>query len=167
MGHPKKQRKKYEAPLRPYDKQRIERERKILNDYGLRRKRELWKAESILRDFRRRARELLAARDEKKQAELLGKLNKIGIEAQTLDDVLSVRLENILSRRLQTILYKKGVANTPKHARQLIVHGHVLVNEQRILWPSYIVQRSEEDRIALKDSTAKSMAEAERVALKK
>ena len=61
MGHPKKQRRKYEGPKRPFDKQRIERERKILNDYGLRRKREIWKSEGILRDFRTRARELLAA----------------------------------------------------------------------------------------------------------
>ena len=167
MGHPKKQRKKYEGPKRPFDKQRIERERKILNEYGLRRKKELWKSESILRDFRRRARELLAVRDEKKEKELLGKLNKIGIEVHTLDDVLSIRLDNVLGRRLQTIIYKKGLANTPKQARQLIVHGHVLVNEQKILWPSYIVGKGDEDRISLKESTAKMIAEVERAEQKK
>lgn len=167
MGHPKKQRKKYEGPKRPFDKQRIERERKILNEYGLRRKKELWKSESILRDFRRRARELLAVRDEKKEKELLGKLNKIGIEVHTLDDVLSIRLDNVLGRRLQTIIYKKGLANTPRHARQIIVHGHVLVNEKKVMWPSYIVKKNEEDRISLKESTAKMMAEVERAEQKK
>ena len=162
MGHPKKQRKKYETPKRPYDKQRIDTERKVLNDYGLRRKHEIWRSESILRDFRRRARELLAVKDDKRQKELLDKVNKIGLDAKTLDDVLSVRLENILNRRLQTIVYKKGLANTPRHSRQLIVHGHVRVNDQKILWPSYIVKRGEEDHIQLKDTTAKMMAEVAR-----
>ncbi len=161
MGHPKKQRKKYETPKRPYDKQRIENERKILNEYGLRRKHEIWRAESILRDFRRRARELLAVKDDKKQKELLDKLNKIGIEARTLDDVLTIRLENILGRRLQTVLYKKGFANTPRQARQMIVHGHVTINAQKILWPSYIVQKGEEENISLKHEMAAKMVQAD------
>ncbi len=149
MGHPKKQRRKYERPKRPYDKVRIEREKKLLQDYGLRRKKEIWRAESILRNFRRRARELQAMRNEKMEQELLQKLNKLGINVSIVDDVLGIRLENILSRRLQTIVYKKGIANTPKQSRQMIVHGHVYIDNRKILWPSYLVKSDEESKIKI------------------
>ncbi|MBI4018032.1 MAG: 30S ribosomal protein S4 [Candidatus Aenigmarchaeota archaeon] len=149
MGHPKKQRSKYETPKRPYDKSRIERERKLLQDYGLRRKKEIWRAESILRNFRRRARDLQAKRDEKLEKELLGKLNKLGIRVSSVDDVLGVGLENILSRRLQTIVYKRGIANSARHARQLITHGHVHIDDRKVVWPSYLVSSHDETRIKL------------------
>lgn len=147
MGHPKKQRRKYERPKRPYDRERIERERKLLQDYGLRRKKEIWTAESILRDFRRRARELQAKKDEKKEKELLEKLNKLGIRCSTLDDVLSITLKDVLARRLQTIVQKKDLASSVKHARQLITHGHILVNGRKVKWPSYIVPAELENSI--------------------
>lgn len=147
MGHPKKQRRKYERPKRPYDRERIERERKLLQEYGLRRKKEIWAAESILRDFRRRARELQAKRNERKEKELLEKLNKLGIKCSTLDDVLSVTLKDILARRLQTIVHKRDFAHSMKHARQMITHGHVLVDNRRVKWPSYLVPADMESRI--------------------
>lgn len=149
MGHPKRQERKYSRPKKPYDKERIEREKKLEKDYGLRRKQEIWKAEAILRDFRRRARDLQAHHDGKKEKELVGKLNRLGIKCETLDDVLETSLENILSRRLQTLVQKKGLASTPRHARQLIVHGHVTVDSRRIRWPSYLVESSEEEKISL------------------
>lgn len=160
MGHPKKQRKKYEVPRKLWDKNRIEKERKIIDEFGLRRKRELWKSESILRDFRRRARELQAKRDDVKEKDLFAKLTSMGIKCTSLDDVLSINLETIISRRLQTIVYKKGIANSPRHARQLIVHGHVLIKDRKILWPSYIVRRDEEEQIALRPAIAARMVAA-------
>ena len=149
MGHPKKQRKKYESPKKLWNKKRIETDKKTLEDFGLRRKHEIWRAESILRDFRRRARELQASQDEEKKKALFDKLNKLGLRTSKLDDVLSFRLEDILSRRLQTYVYKKGLANTQKHARQLIVHGHILVNDRKMKWPSYLVRSSDEQNISL------------------
>src|SRR3989338_1726955 len=104
MGQPKKKRKQVKRPKRPYDKERFVKEEKIMKEFGLRRKRELWKAESLLRNFRRRARELLANPDEKKQKELFERLKKMGFAAEKLDDVLLLKLENILSRRLQTVV---------------------------------------------------------------
>ena len=157
MGHPKKQKKKYENPFRPWNKSRIESERKILNEFGLRRKKEIRRAESTLRGFRQRARNLLAAHDVKKEKELFDKLNGMGMRCTKLDDVLSIRLENLLARRLQTIVYKKGIANTPRQARQLIVHGHVIVSNRKIVWPSYIVMGGEEDTISLKPGIAARM----------
>mgnify|MGYP001773173473 CR=1 FL=1 len=77
------------------------------------------------------------------------KLYKLGLlnEGATLDDVLGLTVKDILNRRLQTIVYKKGLANTPKQARQFIVHGHVKINGRKIIYPSYLVNRDEEDKI--------------------
>ncbi|OYT41525.1 MAG: 30S ribosomal protein S4 [Candidatus Aenigmarchaeota archaeon ex4484_224] len=77
----------------------------------------------------------------------------------TLDDVLGLTVRDILERRLQTIVYRKGLANTPKHARQLIVHGHVYINGRRIVWPSYLVPRDEEDKIEVRLKVKKGVAE--------
>lgn len=157
MGQPKKFKKKYERPKKPYDKERIDRERKIRENYGLRRKKEIWRAEGIVRDFRRRARELQAKRNETEEKLLLQRLNRLGIQSKRLDDVLQINLDDILSRRLQTIIFKKGIANSMKHSRQMIVHGHVTVNDKKIFWPSYIVEKDLEDKISLSPSMQKTL----------
>ena len=149
MGQPKFQRRKYERPFRPYDKVRIERERKLLQEFGLRRKKEIWRTESILRDFRRRARELQARKNEQLKKELLERLNKLGIHCSTLDDVLGIDIRDLLDRRLQTVVHKRGFAETPNKARQLIVHGHVVVNGRRTRWPSFLVTKALENKIGL------------------
>ena len=148
MGQPKKQRKKYDKPFRPWDKARIDIEKRLLKEYGLRRKHELWRAEAILRNFRRRARELLGSPDEKKEKELIAKLQKLGIQCSTLDEVLGISINDILSRRLQTIVHKKGMANSIWHSRQVIVHGHITINGRKIKYPSYLVPISEESALS-------------------
>ena len=146
----RRSRKKYETPRRPWDKARIEEEKKLMRLYGLRRKREIWRAEAIVRKYRRIARALIAKKDKKIERMLLDKLSKLGIlEAQSIDDVLGMTVENILERRLQTVVWRKGLANTPKQARQLIVHGHIAINGRKVTWPSYIVPKDEEDKIEL------------------
>ncbi len=151
MGHPKKQRKKLETPKKPWDKARLERESKVRKDFGLRRKREIWRAESILRDLRRRARELQARPDEAMQKSLFMAVENFGMHAEKLDDVLSINLEDILSRRLQTIIYKKGLANSIKQARQIIVHGHVYIKDRKIPYPAYIVPKGDEEELRVDD----------------
>jgi len=145
----KRQKKSYKTPTKPWNKQRIEREREILKTYGLRKKREIWKFETILRKFRRLARELAAKTNKEKESVLVNKIIKLGLldQGATLDDVLGMTLEKFLERRLQTIIFKKGLANSPKQARQFIVHGHVKIEDRKITYPSYIVQREEEDKI--------------------
>lgn len=151
MGDPRKQRKKYEKPLRPWDKKRIDEEIEILKKYGLRRKNEIYRAESILRNFRRNARNLAARKNEKQEKELITKINRLGLieKEASLDDVLNLNLENILDRRLQTVIFKKGLVNTPKQARQFIVHGHVKVDKVKIKWPSFLVPKEFEKNIQL------------------
>jgi len=66
----------------------------------------------------------------------------------SLDDVLSLTIENILDRRLQTIVLKKNLANTSKQARQLITHGHIAVGNRRTVYPSFIVPTELENKIS-------------------
>ena len=60
MGDQKFQRKSYSTPRHPWEKDRIDYEREIVIKYGLKNKRELWKAEAILSSFRAQARTLQA-----------------------------------------------------------------------------------------------------------
>ena len=147
----KKIKKKYKRPKKLFDKQRIEEEKELMKKYGLKKKREIWRAKTILRNFRRIARKLTAEKDPKLEKELVSKLKRLGImeKIESIDDILNLTVDDILKRRLQTVLYSKGLAKTPKHARQLIVHGHVLINNRKVIWPSYLVPKDEEDKISL------------------
>jgi len=145
----RKIRKTYSKPRRPWDKARIEEEAKIMKKYGLRRKREIWRAAALLRSFRQRARNLAAVKNEEEEKKLLERLYRLGLleKGASLNDVLSLTVEDILERRLQTIVAKKGLANTVKQARQFIVHGHIGVEGRRVKFPSFLVTRELEDKI--------------------
>ncbi len=152
MGDPKKPRKKWEGPKHPWRKEVLIQELKLLGTYGLRNKRELWRAQTIIRKFRHQARSLLAAPKEireKVEKAMLRKLYNMGLlpENATLEDVLSLTAEDLLERRLQTIVYKKGLARTIHQARQLIVHGHIAIGGRRVTSPGYIVSREEEELV--------------------
>ncbi len=159
MGDPKRHRKKYVTPTHPWDKTRLEKEMQIVIKYGLRNKRELWRFQNILRKYRRVARDLLAKINlPGKEGELakvkamtvIRKLARMGIldENATLDDILNLNVEDFLERRLQTMVYRQGLANTIKQARQMIVHGHIAVDGRRVTVPSYIVDREKEGKIS-------------------
>jgi small subunit ribosomal protein S4 len=145
-------RKKLMRPRAPWDATRLEEETKILREFGLRRKREIWSAEEIVRNFRRRARSLIAVKDERKTQILLNRLVNMGLiqKGQGLDQVLQLKANEILGRRLQTLVFKKGFASTIKEARQRITHGHVYVGERKMVFPSYIVLVEEENQITAK-----------------
>lgn len=141
--------RKYETPSRPFDKQRIEEERKIVNNFGLKNKKELWRAESNLRKFRRLARKFAASPNPQEEKLIFDKLYRMGILTQeaVLDDILILTVSDFLERRLQTVLERKGISNTVKNARQMIVHGHVKIHDRKITYPSYLVSREEESKI--------------------
>lgn len=145
-------RKKLKRPRAPWDSSRIEEEGKLLREFGLRRKREIWSAQEVVRNFRRRARSLIAVKDEKKTEILFDKLVELGLlqKGQGLDHVLQLKTNDILNRRLQTIVLKKGFATTIKDARQRITHGHVYVGGRKTTFPSYIVPVKNEGLITLK-----------------
>jgi small subunit ribosomal protein S4 len=152
MGDPKKQRKKYATPRFPWRTDILQEELKLLGQYGLRNKHELWRNETMLSKFRGIARSLIGKPPEerrKMEEELLARLKKLGIlnETAVLDDVLDLTIEGILERRLQTIVLRKGLAKTTHQARQLITHGHITIGDRRVSVPGYLVTKEEESRI--------------------
>jgi small subunit ribosomal protein S4 len=158
MGYPGKNHKSYQTPKRPWEKSRIESETRLVIEYGLRNKREVWKAQEHLRKYRKGARNLLALGSssadkdlyEAKKEELISHLQRAGLLGGAdadIDDVLSLKVQTQLERRLQTVVYRKGLARSPKQARQLITHGHIAIGARRVSIPGYHVTRTDEAQI--------------------
>jgi small subunit ribosomal protein S4 len=152
MGDPKKQRKKYDTPRFPWRTDIMQEELKLLGEYGLRNKHELWRHETMLSKFRGTARSLIGKTPEerkKMEDEILARLKKIGVlhETAVLDDVLDLTIEDLLERRFQTIVLRKGLAKTAQQARQLITHGHMTIGNRRVTVPGYVVTKEEESQI--------------------
>ena len=147
MAYPGKNHKQYATPKRRFEKTRLDDEKRLVIDYGLRNKRELWKAQSILRKYRAAARELVALRSagitseiyQTKKDQLINHLYRYGLVGENADvgDVLALKVEQQLDRRLQTQVLRKGLARTPKQARQFITHGHIAIGGQRVTVPGY------------------------------
>ena len=160
MGDPKFPSKHYNTPSHPWQKVRIEEERTLIHQYGLKNKKEIWRANTKIRSMRRQARKLTATSgDEQAQKEkglLLSKLNRLGLLEQDsgLEDVLRMTPENILDRRLQTQVYLQGLASTAKQSRQLIIHGHISVDGAVTRVPGMIVTKLQEKNISYSPSSA-------------
>tara|TARA_Y100000310_G_C20700699_1_gene829585 strand:+ start:2745 stop:3443 length:699 start_codon:yes stop_codon:yes gene_type:complete len=152
MGTVGKQRRKYSRPSHPWQAERIEAEKSLISAYGFKNKKEIWKVNSILKGFKNQAKQLIAKTDDQANKEeklLLDRLTKLGIikEGATLDTILGVDLRQLLDRRLQTVVVSNGLARTTKQARQMITHGHISLNNQKLDVPSYLVALAEEDKI--------------------
>ena len=152
MGHPRKARKKYDTPPHPWNAERIKDENKLASKYGLKNKKEIWKAETMVRRYRRDARYLLGLSSEhtaQERDQLLGHLIKLGIlgENAHLENVLDLTVEDVLRRRLQTMVHQRGLSRTAKEARVFVVHGHIAMDGKKIDSPSYMVKRGQEDLI--------------------
>lgn len=133
-------------------------ELKTLGTFGLKTKRELWKAHTELSRMRHQARSLLALGQEirnTKEPILMKSLSRIGLVSSesTLDDVLSLQVTDLLARRLQTIVMKKFGFKTPYQARQAVVHGHIMIKDRIVNIPSYMVTVQEEPSVALKPNS--------------
>jgi len=154
MGDTKNFRRIWKKPKRPLNFDLKMDELKILGTFGLKTKRELWKARTELSRVRNQARSLLALRQdvrEQKEPILMNSLSKVGYVQSdaTLDDVLNLEINDLLGRRLQTIVQKKFYFKTPYQARQAVSHGHVLIGDQIVNIPSYLVKVDEEDKVKL------------------
>ncbi|MFX0172684.1 MAG: 30S ribosomal protein S4 [Candidatus Hodarchaeota archaeon] len=159
MGDPRRLRKKLEGPRHPYNKVRLENEMVYLGHFGLRNKKEIWKAQTILRNYRARARTSLALPEQQRENErriLVKKLYRLGImltEDGLIDEVLSLTVEQFLKRRLQSIVHELGLAKSPWQARQMINHGHIAIRGRKVTSPSYHVVRGEEEYITFSPSS--------------
>merc|ERR1712017_70087 len=135
-------------PRRPFEKERLDAELKLIGTYGLKNKREIWRVRLALAKIRATARTLLT-KDEKDPQRifegqaLLRRMTRYGILDEgklRLDYVLSLKIENFLDRRLQTLVFKRGLAKSIHHARVLIRQRHIRVARQIVNVPSFMVR---------------------------
>ncbi len=152
MGDPKKTRSKFEGPRHPWQKSRIVEEAALKKEYGIKNKREIHKMRYILRKYRSQARKVVAGGSEqnlREKEQLLGATFRVGLldKDAKVDDVLTMTIKDIMDRRLQTMLVKKGLANTVSQSRQFITHKHVMVGDKVITSPSHLVSREEEKNL--------------------
>lgn len=152
MGDPRKLRKKYSTPKQPWNKEKILEERKLMSAYGLKNKKEIYRIDKTVGKYKYIARKLVGKPPAERKAEeekVLAKLTSLGVlkPNATLDDVLTLKNEDFLERRLQTFIWKKGFSATVKQARQLITHGYISLNGEKITVPSILVRQQDENLI--------------------
>merc|ERR1712176_321691 len=149
------QSKTFVTPSRCYEKARLDQELKLVGEYGLRNKREVWRVKLAVARVRKVARTLLTL-DEKDPRRLfegnalLRRLVRIGVleeDKMKLDHVLGLKIENFLERRLQTQVFKLGLAKSIHHARVLIRQRHIRVRKQVVNVPSYVVRLDSQKHI--------------------
>merc|ERR1711915_718680 len=130
-------------------------ELKLIGEFGLRNKREVWRVKLALAKIRKSARILLTLeeKDPRRLFEgnaLLRRLVRIGVLDESkmkLDYVLGLRIEDFLERRLQTQVFKLGFAKSIHHARVLIRQRHIRVRKQVVNVPSYVVRLDSQKHI--------------------
>ena len=154
MGDPRKAKKSYTRPRSIWTSDQISSELYVVGSYGLRNKKELWKAQTEIARIRNQARALLAISTDvrhEKETKLLNYLSRLGIveDSSTLDDILNLKIEDILERRLQTLVMKRSNLKSPYQARQIVVHGHVSIGDRKINLPGYLVKKDEETQILI------------------
>ncbi len=164
MGEPKFSRPRTQTPTHPWKQARIDEEHDLKERYGLKKvggMREIWREKSALRRHRNQAMKLIGRVDSseghyaKEKEQLLNSLTKKGLLQTGADvgDVLEINVEHMLSRRLQSVVYYKGLAPSMRAARNLIVHGHICIGNQRMTVPGYHVLKEEEDSLQYSENS--------------
>jgi small subunit ribosomal protein S4 len=145
---PKRQTKKYSRPRKIFDISLMKEENGLIKKYGLKSRREVWRADFAIETIRKIAKRLITASEKDKET-FLEKQRKKGFAVTNIAEVLALNKEDLLKRRLQSILVTKKLAETHKQARQLITHKHVILEGHKIDSPSHLTTVDEENSLEL------------------
>jgi len=135
-------------PRRKPSTLRVDKELKIIGEFGLKNKREVWRVHYTLTKVRKTARELLKLEEKDPRrlfegAAMIRRLHRLGVLDESknkLDFVLGLTHQDFLERRLQTLVFKLHLAKSIHHARVLVRQGHIRVGKQVVTVPSFIVR---------------------------
>jgi small subunit ribosomal protein S9e len=144
-------------PRRPFEREKLINELKLIGTYGLRCKREVWRTQLVLAKLRKAARILLTMdeQDPRRLFEgeaLIRRMVRIGLlkdSERRLDYVLGLTISQFMERRLQTLVVKRKLASSVHHARVLIGQRHIAVGKQMVNIPSFVVRVSSEQHIKM------------------
>ena len=75
-------------------------------------------------------------------------------KAERMEGMAGENLITLLESRLDNVVYRMGMAQTRREARQLVVHGHFRLNGKKVNIPSMLIKTG--DVITLKDTSKKS-----------
>ena len=145
---PIRKHKRYNRPRKLYDIALMKSEGALIKKYGLKSRREVWKADFVIGKIRNIAKTLITASDKDKD-EFVKRQAAKGFNVSSIADVLALSKEDYLKRRLQSIVMAKGLAKTPNQARQFIIHKHVSINGNIINAPSHLTTVEEEATVKL------------------
>lgn len=164
---PKRKHKKYSRPKKLYDIQLLKEENGLIKKYGLKNRREIWKANYAIEKLRNIAKKLITA-EESKREEFVNHQKEKGFPVENLADILGLNKEDYLKRRLQSVLFSRGLCTTYKQARQLITHKHVLLNSKAINSPAHLTTLEEEKTLQVNIALPlkKEISEEEKTFLK-
>merc|ERR1712151_1319255 len=124
-------------PRRPFEREKLINELKLVGTYGLRCKREVWRTQLTLAKLRKAARILLTLDDTDPRRlfegeALIRRMVRIGLlkdSERKLDYVLGLTISQFMERRLQTLVVKRKLASSVHHARVLIGQRHIAVGK--------------------------------------
>jgi len=145
------------TPRKPFDKERLLYELKLVGTYGLKNKREMWRVQLTLAKLRKAARELmtLEENDSRRLFEgdaLIRRIVKLGLlnnDQRKLDYVLGLTIHQFMERRFQTFVAQKQLAESVHHARIRIRQRHLCIGKQMVNIPSFMVTKASESHITL------------------
>ncbi|MCR5787532.1 MAG: 30S ribosomal protein S4 [Bacilli bacterium] len=107
-------------------------------------------------DRRRKLSEYGIQLQEKQKVRLMYGLNEKQFrrtfeKAQKMSGIAGENLLRLLESRLDNVVYRMGLANTRRGARQVVNHGHILVNGIKVNIPSYQVKPG--DVVSVKENS--------------